>query len=67
MARFTIDGDQQFDAKLEQLSELRHVSKAEIVRRALALYFSVESNMNIGDRLLVANSENQPIKELVLP
>ncbi len=67
MARFTIDGDQQFDSKLTQLSDLRHVSKAEIVRRAMALYFSVESNMKLGDRLLIADSQNQPIKELVLP
>lgn len=67
MARFTIDGDQQFDEKLEQLSERRRVTKAEIVRRALALYFSVESNMSTGDRLLVTNRDNQPIKELVLP
>ncbi len=66
MSRFTIDGDKQFNERLEQLAQKRRVPKAEIVKRALSLYFAVERNMDEDSKLMILNKDLSPTKELIL-
>jgi predicted transcriptional regulator len=68
MSRFTIDGDKQFTERLEHLAAKRKVPKAEIIKRALSLYFAVERNLESDNeaKLMIVNKEMQPTKELVI-
>ena len=68
MARFTIDGDKEFDRKLEQLAKRKSTSKANVVRNALAMYFFMNAELEQGTdrKLVVTDNSNHPIKEIVL-
>ncbi len=55
--RYTIELAQDLDAKLEYLADQKGISKADLIRRALALYALVDEKTT-GDRELAIVSED---------
>ncbi len=68
MARFTVDTDQQFDRNLEDLVTLTGGTKADVIRRALATYKYLKTeDQNPQYKVSITNSENQVVKDVILP
>ena len=67
--RYTIDLDQTFDATLSALSEERGVSKAEIIRNAVASYnyLTGQAPKNSDRKISITGNDDQVIKDVVLP
>lgn len=66
MARFTIDVGERFDKMLSDLAENEETTKAEIIRRAVALYAVVKPAANAGEKILLTPREGSP-REVIVP
>lgn len=74
MSRLTIDLPQRADEALAELAKKNHTSKAEIVRRALALFKYVqEESVEKGHQLSIRERDPSPeqegriLRDIVLP
>jgi len=69
MARYTIDFENNIEQALRALSKKKHVSKAEIIRRALASYkYLIDNVYDSCDRKVsITDNKDRVLKDIVLP
>jgi Ribbon-helix-helix protein, copG family. len=65
MPRFTIDFDTLTDKRLTDIAESKNISKAEIIRRALSLYLTVDERIEHELRLTITDKSGKIIIEVV--
>jgi len=66
--RFTMDVGPEFDDKLSELSSRASVTKAEIIKRAVASYAYLKDETRNGNRVAITDRENGAVlKEVILP
>jgi hypothetical protein len=62
--RYTIELAQELDSKLDQLATRKDMTKAELIRRALALYALVDDNTTSDQELAIVNKDKE-VKYLI--
>jgi hypothetical protein len=68
MKRLTLDMSPKMDDILTHLARGKSMSKAEVLRRAVALYNYVEEQLASGETsLTISNKQDEVIKEIVVP
>ena len=69
MKRYTIDLDKEVEAALTSLAKNKETSRANIFRRALAVYkhFDEELVSHKGSEIALIDSEKKVIKTFLLP
>ena len=67
--RYTIDLDEAFDSTLSALSAQRGVSKAEIIRNAVATYnyLTGQAPKDSDKKVSITSNDDKVIKDVVLP
>lgn len=65
MAKYTIDLGEDANKQLDEVAKEKGMTKADVIRRAVATYVTVNREMKNGNRLTISNSEDRVIKELV--
>lgn len=73
MPRYTIDLGSSFDQKLSQLADAKQISKAEVIRNALASYEYLQNETSLssddgGAKAMVSiTKDGNIVKDVVLP
>jgi len=67
MPKLTVPVTAQLDGVLNNLAEQSGLPKAQVVRRALALYNFLEDEKHAGRKLAIADDDDRIVKELVIP
>lgn len=62
--RYSIELALDLDAKLEELAKQRGISKADLIRRALALYALVDEKTKDDQELAIVDKDNE-VKYLI--
>ena len=65
--RYTIELAEALDKKLEELAEKRGIPKAELLRRALALYAFVDEEEEKDAKLAIVNDQNEVKYKIAMP
>jgi predicted DNA-binding protein len=65
MAKYTIDLGEYANKQLDEVAKEKGMTKADVIRRAVATYVTVNREIKNGNRLTISNSEDRIIKELV--
>jgi len=65
MPKYTIDLGADYDKQLGEVAKRRGMTKADILRRALATYVIVDQETRDGNRLAIADKEGKVVKELI--
>jgi hypothetical protein len=67
--RYTIDLDSNFDKKLSDLAKEKGVTKADVIRRALATYTYISGQAPMGgeNKVSITNQQDEVLKDLILP
>lgn len=67
--RYTIDLDKNFDNTLTMLAERKSVTKAEVIRRALATYsyISKQTLENPDYKLSITGNDDRVLKDIAIP
>ena len=67
MPRLAFDVDEQFSEEFNELVELTGASsKADAFRKAVSLYKVVSKAQQQGEKLMIADSQRQPISEIII-
>ena len=67
MPRLAFDVDEQFSQEFNELVQLTGASsKADAFRKAVSLYKVVTKVQQQGEKLMVADSQRQPISEIII-
>ncbi|MDJ0899364.1 MAG: hypothetical protein QNJ55_11180 [Xenococcus sp. MO_188.B8] len=67
MPRLAFDVDDQFSQEFNELVQLTGASsKADAFRKAISLYKVVTKAQKQGEKLMIADSERQPISEIII-
>jgi len=53
------------NALLEEMSEMGHTSKSDVLRKSIALMKVALESKQQGNHLVVMNNKNEPVKEIV--
>ena len=65
--RLSVDLNEKADEQLSKLAEEENITKAEVVRKALALYNYVqESTRTAGTKLSLTSDSDEIVKDIVL-
>jgi len=69
MSRYTVDFSNEFDQLLEKLAENKKMSKAEVIRRAVASYSFLDEHTNAetGTKVSITTRDDKVLKDVVLP
>lgn len=67
MAKLTIEMNPKMEEVLTELARGKHTSKVEVLRRAVALYNYVESQIAEGKKGLAITENDKVVKEIVVP
>jgi predicted transcriptional regulator len=69
MARYTVDFSPEFDQLLEGLSSRKSMTKAEIIRRAVASYsfLDKQTDPEKGTKVSITTQDDKILKDVVLP
>ena len=66
--RFTMDVGPEFDDKLSELSSRASVTKAEIIKRAVASYAYLKDETRSGNRVAITDRDSGVVlKDVILP
>ena len=67
--RYTIDLNKEYDEKLSALAKEKGVSKADVIRRALATYTYITGQAPASgpNKVSITNQQDEVLKDLVLP
>lgn len=65
MAKYTIDLGTEFEQQLNQVAKDKSLSKAEIIRRAVATYVVISREARQGNKVTITDNQNHILKELV--
>lgn len=67
MPRLAFDVDEQFSQEFNELVHLTGASsKADAFRKAVSLYKVVTKAQQQGEKLMIADSQRQPISEIII-
>lgn len=67
MPRLAFDVDDQFSQEFNELVQLTGAtSKADAFRKAISLYKVVTKAQEQGEKLMIADSDRQPISEIII-
>ncbi len=68
MPTYTVQFPDETDKVLQEMSRKQDVDKKEILRRAIALYKYLEEELDKGDgnKLVIADKDDKPVKEVVI-
>ncbi len=67
MPRLAFDVDDQFSQEFNDLVKLTGASsKADAFRKAISLYKVVSKAQEQGEKLMIADSDRQPISEIII-
>ena len=65
--RYTIEFPNKIMDIIEKIAEKNHISKAEVLRRAIALYSFIDKEViEEENRALIIKENNEEVKEIVL-
>lgn len=70
MARYTMDVGEDFDQLLTQLAKDKSTTKSEIIRRAVASYKYLDSQVRTNGtsrKVSITNDQDEVLKDVVLP
>jgi hypothetical protein len=69
MPRYTLAFSEEFDKLLEEMSSKKDVTKAEIIRRALASYAVLQKQIGTDDKHKVSITDDMDnvLKDIILP
>jgi hypothetical protein len=67
--RYTIDLNKEYEEKLSALAKEKGVSKADVIRRALATYTYItgQAPLNGTNKVSITNQQDEVLKDLILP
>ena len=65
MAKYTIDLGTEFEQQLNQVAKDKALSKAEIIRRAVATYVVISREAGQGNKVAITDKQDRILKELV--
>ena len=65
MAKYTIDLGTEFEQQLNQVAKDKSLSKAEIIRRAVATYIVISREAGQGNKVTITDKQDHILKELV--
>ncbi len=65
MAKYTIDLGTEFEQQLKQVSQEKALSKAEVIRRAVATYVVISREASQGNKITITDKQDHILKELV--
>ena len=65
MAKYTIDLGKEFEQQLNQVAQAKSLSKAEIIRRAVATYVVISREASQGNKVTITDKQDRILKELV--
>lgn len=65
MAKYTIDLGNEANRQLEDVAKEKGMTKADLIRRAIATYVVVNRETKNGNRVTVSDASDRVIKELV--
>lgn len=67
MPRLAFDVDDQFSQEFNELVQLTGASsKADAFRKAISLYKLVTKAQEQGEKIMIADSDRQPISEIII-
>jgi hypothetical protein len=67
MARLTLDVGSKFDNLLTDLARGNETTKAEVIRRSVALYAFLKAETKDEKKVAITTAGGQVLKEIVLP
>lgn len=69
MSRYTVDFSKDFDKLLSELADMKSMSKAEIIRRAVASYAFLDKQAprSSDKKISITDKNDKVIKDIVLP
>jgi hypothetical protein len=67
MTRLNLEVSPKMDELLTELAREKSTTKADVLRRAVALYNYVETQLAAGDRTLAIAQNDRVIKDIVVP
>ncbi len=65
MAKYTIDLGSESSKQLDEVAKEKGMTKADVIRRAVATYVTVNREVKNGNRVTVSNQDDRIIKEIV--
>jgi predicted transcriptional regulator len=65
MAKYTIELGKEFEQQLNQVAQDKALSKAEIIRRAVATYVVISREAGQGNKVTITDKQDRILKELV--
>lgn len=65
MAKYTIELGTEFEQQLNQVAKDKSLSKAEIIRRAVATYVVISREASQGNKVTITDNQNHILKELI--
>jgi len=65
MARYTIELGKEVEQHLAEVAKLKALTKAEVIRRALATYIVITEETALGNRISIGGSKSGETKELI--
>ena len=65
MAKYTIDLGSEANRQLDEVAKEKGMTKADVIRRAVATYVTVNREVKNGNRVTVSNQDDRIIKEIV--
>jgi predicted transcriptional regulator len=63
--KLTVQLNEKLSSVLEQISEEEEIPQTQVLRQAIALYKFVEDEKRAGNKLAIANADNEIIKEII--
>ena len=65
MAKYTIELGKEFEQQLAQVSQDKSLTKAEVIRRAVATYVVISREASQGHKIAITDKQDHILKELV--
>ena len=66
MAKYTIDLGTEFEQQLKQVAKDKSLSKAEIIRRAVATYVVISREAGQGGKVTITDGQGRILKQLAV-
>lgn len=65
--RMTLEFDRVSKKKIDALADEFDTTRLEVIKLALGLFYTVTAEIRKGNKLMIADSNDKIIKELVIP
>lgn len=64
MAKYTLDLGREFEQQLNEIAKAKDLSKAEVIRRAVATYVVLNREAANGKKVVIQNEQGEPVTQL---